>query len=332
MTDSSEKRSSDLAHVKVKHIDTLCDLLRGSTIREKQHIRRRYCEHASHFEATLQFLTSLGCVNDDGRMLSLEPDISNERFAGTVLSQELVRRLAARASPFRKQLSRYLARFCVIQDQIVYRPAAQHTKSESDLRNLLMDLGSLSHDASSNVYVLETKYRDLFAEAARPIGPVSPQILAMHQGELEAIGGAAEDVICAYERERVGRHYTSAVVHVSRTDASAGYDIASITVLSDATTIPRLIEVKAVPAGTLRFYWSANEVATARQFGCWYYLYIVPVLAGGVVDLGQLLIIGNPCDVVFNDNEWSVEPDVFRCEQNHRRVQARDRDKAGGVI
>ena len=120
--------------------------------------------------------------------------------------------------------------------------------------------------------------------------------------------------------------------HVAEADAAAGYDIESVTVLSGSTTVPRLIEVKAVPAGNLRFYWSSNEVATARRFGSWYYLYLLPVRAEGRLDTDRLVTLEDPYQTVVRDGgDWRVEPDVLRCEMKNRPTHGCDNSKAGAI-
>jgi hypothetical protein len=196
---------------------------------------------------------------------------------------------------------------------------------ESELRNLLMDLEVVSHDAIAGTYVLNPKFNGLYTQMAREVGVVAPGSIAARRAASEAVGSTAEDVVLSYERERVGEDYAAQVKHVAQVDAAAGYDIESVTVLSGSMTIPRLIEVKAVPAANLRFYWSSNEVATAQRFGSWYYLYLLPVRAEGRLDTDCLVMLENPYQTVVQDNgDWCVEPEVLRCEKNDRLTHGCD--------
>lgn len=332
MTDSLENESNDLGQVRLKHIETLVDLLRTSMIKQKDHVRRRYCERASHFDATLQFVSQLGCVQDDGESLSLSPDIAHYSVDENTLSGEVLSRFCAHGSPFRRDLSQYLVRFCVVDEQVVYRPIAQRTSSESELRNLLMDLEVVSHDATAGMYVLNPKFNGLYTQFAREVGVVAPGSISARRTASEAVGSAAEDVVLSYERQRVGEAYAAQVKHVAQVDAAAGYDIESVTVLSGSMTVPRLIEVKAVPAGNLRFYWSSNEVATARRFGSWYYLYLLPVQAEGRLDTDRLVMLENPYQtVVLDSGDWCVEPDVLRCEMKDRPTHGCHNSNAGAI-
>ncbi len=78
--------------------------------------------------------------------------------------------------------------------------------------------------------------------------------------------------------------------------------------------LPRYIEVKAVPAKNLRFYWTANEVGVAEVFGSWYYLYLLPVDRHGVFCTERLQIIADPHSVVLKpSSDWLVESNILQC-------------------
>jgi hypothetical protein len=189
-----------------------------------------------------------------------------------------------------------------------------------------MELSVIRHDASTDAYVLNPGYNSLFIHAARAAGSVSPDFLAQQRAAAELLGTAVEKAIVSYERKRLGSTYAGRVKHIALLDAAAGYDVESVTVESDATTLPRLIEVKAVPIHTLRFFWTSNEIAAARRFGLWYFLYLVPIAAGGEPDIHSVRIISDPCSVVLESGHgWFVEPEAFRCELIRAEGQGSDR-------
>jgi hypothetical protein len=76
----------------------------------------------------------------------------------------------------------------------------------------------------------------------------------------------------------------------------------------------RYIEVKAVPRQSLRFYWTRNEVEFAAIVGPLYYLYLVPVEAGGIPDLDALTILSDPCSTVLDGDDWVTEANVVQCQ------------------
>ena len=319
MTDFLETRGGELGHVRLRHVGALIELLRHATITERDHVRRRYTEQALHFDATVEFASQLGFVRDDGHSLSLSPGIAKCHLAGEGLSQEVWRRLWAPRSPLRAELRQYIRGYFVVENRIIYKPTAQDASRESGLRNLLMDLQAISHDPATGSYILDCKFSRFFAEAVREVGAVTPDALSVRRNGSEDVGLRAEELVLSYERERVGENYAAQVIHIAKVDATAGYDIESITIGSNCLTVPRLIETKAVPADTLRFYWSANEVATARRFGSWYHLYLVPVAAAGHFEIDRLVIVPNPYQVVMLENgDWCVEHDGLRCERKER--------------
>ena len=72
----------------------------------------------------------------------------------------------------------------------------------------------------------------------------------------------------------------------------------------------------------LQFYWTRNEVLTAKLFAQWYYLYLLPVKGGNRFEINQLEVIVNPHSAVLHRSDaWTVEPDVLRCRLRHERMQ-----------
>jgi hypothetical protein len=63
-----------------------------------------------------------------------------------------------------------------------------------------------------------------------------------------------------------------------------------------------LIEVKAVSPTDFRFYWSRNEIETARIHGPNYFLYLVPASKNGF-DMLKVRIIPNPFKRVYLDGK-----------------------------
>ena len=123
----------------------------------------------------------------------------------SALSEEVLSRFCAQASPFREGLSQYLVRFCVVDDQVVYRPIAQRMSCESELRNLLMDLDVVSHNAMAGTYVLNPKFNGLYTQMAREVRVVAPGSIAVRRAASEAVGSTAEEVVLSYEARESGR-------------------------------------------------------------------------------------------------------------------------------
>src|SRR5439155_26730503 len=92
----------------------------------------------------------------------------------------------------------------------------------------------------------------------------------------EQLGLDVECAVVDYERDRLGKEWAGEVQHIAREYPFANYDIESVTLVRGKPS-PRFIEVKAVSADSFRFFWSKEEVETARVLGTEYFLYLVPV-------------------------------------------------------
>jgi hypothetical protein len=74
--------------------------------------------------------------------------------------------------------------------------------------------------------------------------------------------------------------------------------------------LDRLIEVKAVASIDFKFFWSRNEIETARAFPKNYFLYLVPVSKSGF-DLSRVRVIQNPFSKIYkNPNSWSRQEEL----------------------
>jgi hypothetical protein len=315
MNDSSESSDNPFDHIHLKSIWTLVQLIRDSSTNEMPHIQRRFSEQSLYFDATVHFLRLLGCIVVNESVVTLKRALADRATTEAELSAELVGYMQNRRGPVRVELRRYIRQFQIVANRAIYHPLADHRSGESALRNLLIELSVIRHDASTGEYVLDPRYNGLFTQAARSASPVSLRSVASHRAAAEALGTTAEEAVVVFERGRLGPAYLERVRHIAAVDAAAGYDVESVTVESDGTTLPRVIEVKAVSLGTLRFFWTSNEVAAARRFGIWYFLYLVPIAAGGTPDIDSVRIIRNPCNVVLEAGHgWSVESEVYNCE------------------
>lgn len=315
----SDPDSSSFDNLSLQHIRALLELLASTGLRRKEHIRRRYLERASHFDVTVRFLEQLKIVRDKGVALSTKSRRAlRHDLRGDELNHVLIKRLLHSETPLREELCQYLRQFRIVGNKAVYRPTPDQRSAESALRNLLMEMAIVSHDRENEEYVLDSEHASLYAAASSLAGVVPPSQIRKRQKAREEIGLAAERAIVAYERQRLGDTLAKRVDHVAARNAAAGYDIQSVSVIGDATTIPRFIEVKAVSPTTLGFYWTANEVTVAHSLGSWYCLYLLPVDTRSDLRLDLLRVISNPhATVLANPDQWDVEHNVLRCQMKH---------------
>src|SRR5690606_13852032 len=86
----------------------------------------------------------------------------------------------------------------------------------------------------------------------------------------EKLGSEAEQRILEYE---VKKFPSKKIEYISPLDVNAGYDIKSY-IDNNSVSFDKFIEVKCISERDL-FYWSRNEIDTAKQLGENYYLYLL---------------------------------------------------------
>ena len=98
--------------------------------------------------------------------------------------------------------------------------------------------------------------------------------------------------------------YTS----ISIIDVAAGYDIVSYN-NDEAIEHDRFIEVKSY-VGSPHFYWSNNEIETAKLYGNKYYIYLID--ASKMTDEKYVPdIICNPAEEIIASEKWIMNPTSF---------------------
>ena len=105
-------------------------------------------------------------------------------------------------------------------------------------------------------------------------GGKSAELLAKDIDKQEELGKIAEEWVVQFERNRLSNHLLcDQVRRISEESVSAGYDILSFT-FDSSLTHDLFIEVKS-HGSEKRFYWSRNEIDTAKSLGERYALYLV---------------------------------------------------------
>lgn len=184
--------------------------------------------------------------------------------------------------------------------------------SFAPLRNTLISQNffEINRDNLKTVFYIDTKYEKLISsfcqQRKKTIG--IEQLKKQLEANSEA-GEKAEIFVLQYEKKRIGKHpLVEKIRIISDIDVCAGYDIVSFN-SNDSDDYDRFIEVKAVsnPKG---FYWSINELNTAKLKGKRYYLYLIDLQK--VSDENYIpTIINDPASVLFDSDEWFVEPQSF---------------------
>lgn len=298
--------------LRVQSILSLFELLRANHGGRQSDIRRRFEELSEGFEEALTFAIRVGIVKCHRQSLVLtnqarQPDGSPDNHL--ILSA-----IMASRNRYRNGMFRFLRNFKAHDGELSYSPMENRRSSESYVRNFLIQLGVMRHNSTVDRYDLAPAYMGLLASAMDDANYTSPTLLKAHLNHRDDLGNAAEIAVVNYEKRRLGSDHAKKVRHVSLNNVSAGYDIKSITIDNAQIVVPRLIEVKAVPRATLRFYWTQNEVAVARALSSWYYLYLLPVDTRGHFDFDALEIISDPYRELFSSQScWITDTQVIAC-------------------
>lgn|GEM_PF-2797324 len=125
-----------------------------------------------------------------------------------------------------------------------------------------------------------------------------------------------EELVVEFEKRRLveqGRaNLAEAVIRVSESNVSAGYDIASFEINGE----PRLIEVKSSVSGLLQFHWSERERIVATNMGPAYWVYFVPFSAMCDPELRIVLLMQDPIKelksgrIVEAPDSWKIDSKV----------------------
>jgi hypothetical protein len=179
----------------------------------------------------------------------------------------------------------------------------------------LIEFGVVWRDRiESRYWQVAPENRQSFVAAAglaTPRRAKSAVQLAEELAEQALIGAAAETWVVEFEQRRLARHpLCEQIRRISEEDVAAGYDVlsfASVTSLHH----DRFIEVKGHGA-IKRFYWSRNEIATAREFGEDYALYLVDIRFIREAGYTPQIITGPTPELFSTEGSgWLVEPTSF---------------------
>lgn len=315
MTDSSGSKTEEvLGKLRSNQIEVLVDLLRKSSLTEASFIEGRFKERAQHFSQTLRFLKAIGWVQEKDHVLKLTDHAQKFRIQDAKMfhaHESVVEAISESSGPYKEMLAGYLLQFESSDGIIKSKPSPQNSLKYSSMRNLLMEVGMVSHRSADNTYVLNPLFAGLFLWARNISGTKSKATLMARAKSKDAIGSAAEVVIFDYEKKRVGSELADRVEHTSAKNPGSCFDIKSFSTDASPPT-SRFIEVKAVPADSHQFYWSARELEAAELLRKNYYLYLLPALGGRKFDLTKLQIIQDPYLTVYqNPKSWLKEENVI---------------------
>ena len=186
----------------------------------------------------------------------------------------------------------------------------------SSIRNLLINFDLFQKDELiKSQFIIASSYQEWFQKNVTPLIEVSQlndrplNGFLEHQKQQEELGKQAEKFVLEYEkRQRINHPNVENIKIISEHDVGAGYDIQSYA-SDDSLLLDKFIEVKSYQ-NEPSFYWSANEVKTAKKEREQYYLYLVD--RGSIGDKSYHPIqIKNPDQTLFSSTEWTHESDGY---------------------
>ncbi len=312
MNESLTGKKDTFEGLEWRNVLVLLSVLRESNYTRKDHIKRRYSSYASHFRETLAFAASLGAIREeDGHVRALKLFRTSDEAR---IHAWFIVRIFKRQSRYRTRIFRYLRLFDIADGRPKFSPPPESRHKDSHVRNFLMELGIVSYDSKNDTYQILLEYFDPYALAHDSANMQKPEALTSANRSRESLGLAAEKTAVLFEQGRLGSKFADRVKHVAIQNASAGYDIRSVTIDESDAIIPRYIEVKAVSISSFQFHWTRNEVRMAKQLAEWYYLYLIPVKSDGHFIIDEIKMISNPHSAVLQTPyTWVVEADVLLC-------------------
>ena len=223
----------------------------------------------------------------------------------------LLQRLIARDTPLRTHMNKFLGEFKSVNGGYEIVMDTEKRRRFGGIRNLLLELEFLERDFDKPRYWVCPQYLAQFIETKSVFVTTPIELRAILRAR-EKLGRDAELAVIKFEQHRLRhcRYLADRIKHVAGENVSIGYDILSFTETTKRRFDDRLIEVKAVSPIDWRFYWSRNEVESARIHGPNYFLYLVPVSKGGF-DIRSVRIIQNPFRRVYeNIDSWVRQEEV----------------------
>lgn len=284
----------------------------------KEYFYNRIVENRAVFDGCLPLIERIGAITIDVKgIISINPllqeSLINERYFTNRLLEMIIVSI--------KNDEVFYEIFCQenISYDIIYRLIQIENTAFSfryrNFRQLLINFSFLYPHPNQKIkkYTINSRYKKLFDEKLKP------EIERRRVGidgfermlELKRIHGKEGEVFALkYEKERMSSHKNVDNIEIiSDYDIGAGYDIVSFETL-ESIQYDRFIEAKSF-SGTPTFYWSRNEIDTARIKKDSYFLYLVDRDKVSVKDYIPT-IVQNPYNkIIENSSDWEKIPESY---------------------
>jgi len=170
-----------------------------------------------------------------------------------------------------------------------------------------------------NVVDNKLEVKQLYSKRVSKIKKRTP-VTQQHLEEIikieKEVGEKAEQLTLSYEKERLKDDYPDmamSVEQISKINVAAGYDIESFNGKGSTLTPDRMIEVKGTSGTAPYFYWSENEIETAKSLKEKYWVYLwIEVKSETEGTLYKK--IQNPYEKLFRKSKKKPKAVLFRVD------------------
>jgi len=296
-------------------VSALVETIAFHTINDIEQIERYYLNKATDFSDNLSFLSAIQLVEVlDGKILpsaiitSIQSIQDKQEKSNKLKLIILDKILQHNDNTQIQEFWDYCSRFSLDGNRFSYIPNLTNRLKQAGIRNFLMELGFVKKDNDRDEYFIDGECADLFTSFRKNTTVLTPKAFASMQKRQVELGNKAEQSIIEYEMKKLKDYPYMArnIEHIAKINVNAGYDIKSFCKNEAEKGVSEkiYIEVKAVSAIQKKFYWSANEVETAKRLKTRYYLYLLPVGLNEQFDINNLQIIQNPYESVYLSSDW----------------------------
>lgn len=299
--DFSKQIDEHFHRISFREIKILWGILRNLSLTKEDFVRKRFLQDALHYSDVMDFLKQLGLLRVARGQISTKENLGE---TDEEMKSALVQRLLDQDAPYWLHINKFLGHFESVEGKFEVLMDSERRRRFGGIRNLLLELEFLDRDFDKPRYWISPQYLTAFIDA-KSISSTSPLEFQDVLRARAKLGHEAELEVLKFESARLRdcSGLAKRIKHVASENVGAGYDILSFTKTANPSGFSdRLIEVKAVSPIDFKFYWSRNEIETARVHGLNYFLYLVPVSKSGF-DMQKLKIIQNPFKRVYLDNK-----------------------------
>lgn len=175
---------------------------------------------------------------------------------------------------------------------------------------MLYELGVL--EKNDDRVEITAKYSKLFDTEQRKI--TQKQLECQLQNQ-RTIGDIGEEIVLDFEKSRLQQiraDKSIKIKRISKEHANAGYDIESFFMDENKKIHKMYIEVKGTSGKEFDFYWSANELKKAKEYGEKYWIYFVAEIDVKTrQSLQKPIRIQNPYKTIFEESSFKKEIEKY---------------------